>query len=423
MRAKLLAIASTTLLALAGCTQDANSGGSEGVIGKDAPLVGTERGPLLVRPGDGSILFEGAVAAPDGSRVYSTSADDGSTRLDTMDALSGDPMGSTRVRGDLEVRVASVSGDSVAMMDPLPPGADAWTPVPRTRTSIVVADPSGERDPRRYRLEGNFEPEAFSSDDSRLFLIQYLPADDPSIYRVMSLKLADGGVRQVFGRFKVPPQRMPGVRLTQVLAPDAQQLYTLYTNQPSEYADEYGGQAGSWGAGDEPVSFIHVLNLGEGWAYCAGLPRAFWGQPAETQAISVSPDGDSLYIVNSMLGKIAEMDTRKLEIVRTEEVPFRIAGQIRTSAQMSSDGSTLFVGLTGKPGSAVEAVDTESLGVDHHWPMSGVVSGLGLSGDGQRLFVALDDRVAVLEAATGEQLGAVPSPGVESIVRIGALAA
>ena len=39
--------------------------------------------------------------------------------------------------------------------------------------------PDGVMEPWTYDLRGNFEPEAFSTDDRRLFLIQHLPAEAP----------------------------------------------------------------------------------------------------------------------------------------------------------------------------------------------------------------------------------------------------
>ena len=426
MRAKVFIIISAIVVALAACTQDATvrpnraaPGAAQGSVLSDILLLGTEQGPVAVSLATGSVVAEGtgAVAGPDGSRLYSTSSDGRDTVLQTTDAATGSVLSSTRVRGDLDVRVVSGTGRAVALMEPLPKGVDAWTPIPRSHTTIVVADPTGAREARRYRLDGNFEPEAFSIEDSRLFLIQYLPAEAPAAYRVTVLDLVDGDVRQVFGRFKTPPERMPGIRLGQELDPDGMQLYTLYTNEPGAYAKDVR----SWSYGDEEVSFVHVLNLGRGWAYCAGLPEELWGQPASAQAMASSPDGRLLYIVDSVKGLVAVLDTRSLEIIRTKSVELGSLGGVRTTAQMSADGDTLFIGSVAD-GSALYAIDTATLDVVHRWPMRGVVSGLGLSGDGLRLYVALDDRVAVLDPATGEELAAVPFFGVDSIVQVSTLA-
>ena len=153
-------------------------------------------------------------------------------------------------------------------------------------------------------------------EDSRLFLIQYLPAEAPAVYRVTGADLADGDVCEVHGLFKTPPERMPGIRLRQVFDRTTSQLYTLYTTEPRDAAQDYGG----WDYGGRDETFVHVLNLQRGWAYCAGLPRRFWGEPAAAQAIAPSPDGSELYIVDSMRGAVAVMNTQTLQIERLEKV-------------------------------------------------------------------------------------------------------
>ena len=209
---------------------------------------------------------------------------------------------------------------------------------------------------------------------------------------------------------------MPGIRLRQVFDRTTSQLYTLYTTEPREAAQDYGG----WSYGGREETFVHVLNLERGWAYCAGLPRRFWGEPAAAQAIAPSPDGSELYIVDSMRGVVAVMNTKTLQIERMEKVDVSSLGGVRTSAQVSADGRTLFVG-SAVDGPAVFAIDTATLQVAHRWPMTGDVSGLGLSVDGLRLYVALSDGVAILNSSTGQELTAVPFQGIESILHVGTL--
>ena len=423
MRAKSFTVFTALVLVLGACTSRSTSDRKPPATGEgrgsspaaDVLLLETSSGPVAVSPATGTVLTPGAgaVADPNGSRLYTASTEGGHTVLVARDSATGDKVSSTRIHGELDVRVASTSGRAVALMEPLPDGVDPWTPVPRSRTTIVVADPTGARSPRRYHLRGNYEPEAFSVEDSRLFLIQYLPAEAPAVYRVTVLDLADGDVYEVHGRFKTAPERMPGIRLRQVFDETVSQLYTLYTTKPRAYAQDYG----SWNYGGKPVTFVHVLNLQRGWAYCAGLPRRFWGEPANAQAIAPSPDGTLLYIVDSMHGAVAVMNTRTLAIERTGRVDLSALGGVRTSAQVSADGRTLFVGSLGD-GAAVFAIDTTSLQVVHRWPMNGDVSGLGLSVDGQRLYVALQDEVSVLDASTGAELTTVPFQGIESILDV-----
>jgi hypothetical protein len=403
MRTKLIMAVSVVALVAAACTQGTSQQPSETAVPSETLFVGTGAGPLLVRVPTGSVLFEhpGAVGSLGGSFVVSPSASQGSTRLRTVDA-SGGFVGSTRVDGTMDVGVVSESGREVALVEPLPKGWDPSVPVPRARTTIVVADPNGTRDPVTYDLRGNYEPEAFSTDDRSLFLIQHLPAETPTVYRVTVLDLRRGRVYPVFGPYKGPAERMPGIRLQQVLAPNDDQLYTLYSSAQPGYAPHQAPVAS-----DATVSFVHVLSLQEGWAHCVGLPKMLWDRPASEQALAPSPDGRLLYVVNAALGVVSVMDTRTLQILRTEEIGRTLDGISSTSAVVGEDGASLYVGAAGQ----VERIDTDSLTVADVWD-AGDVTGLGLSADGRRLYVAVGEDVKVLDARTGAELGtvAVPSP-------------
>ena len=403
MRTKLILAVSVVALVAAACTQGTSSQPSETAVPSETLFVGTGAGPLLVRVPTGSVLFEhpGAVGSLGGAFLISPSASQGSTRLRTVDA-SGGFVGTTRVDGTMDVGVVSESGREVALVEPLPKGWDPSVPGPRARTTIVVADPKGLRAPVTYDLRGNYEPEAFSTDDRSLFLIQHLPAETPTVYRVTVLDLRRGRVYPVFGPYKGPAERMPGIRLQQVLSPNEDQLYTLYSSAQPGYAPHQAPAAS-----DATVSFVHVLSLQEGWAHCVGLPKMLWDRPASEQALAPSPHSRLLYVVNAALGVVSVMDTRTLEILRTEEIGRMLDGITRTSAVVSDDGRSLYVGAAGQ----VERIDTDSLTVADAWD-TGNVTGLGLSADGKRLYVAVGEDVKVLDAATGAELGtvAVPSP-------------
>jgi WD40 repeat protein len=394
----------------------------------DVLLLRTAAGALALETGSGSVITQqtGALASPDGSRLYTAEPTGGQTTVTTIDPATGDAIATETVDGVLEARAASLSGEAIALTAPRPPGIDEWTPIPRAHTMIAVTDPTGGGSLQRFRLDGNFEPEAFSVNDSQLFMIEYLPAEAPTAYRVTTLNLRDGDVYPVFGRFKTPPERMPGVRLRQSFDPKVDQLYTLYTNQPSAYlrsGSSYGGSStydDQWASGpnaNDEVTFVHVLNLRDGWAYCAGMPRALWGQPAKAQAMVSSPDGRILYVVDSMKGIVTEMNTRTLKIVRTEHVDLGSGTGTQTAVVASPDGSTLYV-ASAADGAGVYTIDTDSLQVIGRWPMLGDVSDLRLSNDGARLYAAGDDQLSVLDAANGTLLNSVAARGVESILGV-----
>ena len=415
-------------------------------VAGDVLVLGTSSGPMLLDVATGEPLgstgdraADGAatLAAPDGSRLYTTTSDGTTTSLVTRDAATGEIVAETQVDGRFDVRVASVSGEVVAMMEPLPDGVDPWTPIPRAETTIVVADPTGELPARRLTLEGNYEPEAFSADDRNVFLIEHLPAEDPTAYRVTFLDLETGEIRPVNGRFKVPPQRMPGTRLLQLFDPIRAQLYTLYTNEAQGSDDAWDDGAGSYGtstygtdgsyggggssgdAGEQvDVTFVHVLNLRNGWAFCAGVPRSFWGRQPRELALAISPDGAILYLVDATSGVVSEMNTRSLEIVRTHRVDLTADGEgAHTSAAVSADGGTMFVGSAGG-GAAIHAFATDTFEPTARWSMPSVVHDVARSADGERLYAVLDDAIALVDPGDGSTLDRVAIGGVDRILAI-----
>jgi hypothetical protein len=411
MLRKLMAAVSVAALGLAACTKAPDDSANRPVP-PETLLLSTQAGPLVVQVPSGSVLFErpGTVASLGGSWLLSATPSAGSTLLETVDGADAEPASDVRLDGTLDVRVVSESGAGVALMDPLPDGWDPEVPLPRSRTSIVVADPTGAEEPRTYDLRGNFEPEAFSTDDRQLFMIQHLPAEAPTVYRVTVLDLKRGRVYPVFGPYKTPPERMPGIRLQQIISPNADQLYTLYSSARPGYAPHHDTVPN-----DATVSFVHVLSLQEGWAHCVGLPEELWDRPASEQAMATSPNGRLLYIVDATLGLVTVMDTASLEI-RTAPIDLAVPGVRHTSAVVSADGSALFVATSGEH-SGVTRIDTDTFEVLRTWETDDV-SGLGLSADGERLYVAFDDRVEVMDATSGSELAGVAVASPAPIERV-----
>jgi len=425
MRVKLLVTVSVLALVGTACTGSSAPGAvgqapEEPTVPSETLLLGTGSGPLVVEIPAGSVTFEepGAVASLGGEWVLSTEDSEGSTLLHTRDVASGEIVGATEVPGELDARVVSESGRAVALMDPLPKGWDPFVPLPRATTTIVVADPTGSTEPRTFDLVGNFEPEAFSAADDALFLIQHLPAETPQAYRVTMLDLDTGRVRPVFGPFKGPAERMPGIRLQQVLSPTATHLYTLYSSAHPGYVPH-----DTPGSGAAIVSFVHVLSLQDGWAHCVGLPKSMWDRPSAEQAMASSPDGRYLYVVDAGRGEIAVLNTDTL-LVRTVEADLGLSGAIgRTTAQMSADGRTLFIATAGPDGSTVTAVDAGTFEALDGWSVDGRISSLGLSGDGARLYAATGDGLVVLDATNGHEVAAVPVAAPDTVTQVLAIAA
>ena len=434
MRTRIHAAAAIALLSLS-CTASAATENAPRPFAGPNELVHlvTADGPAGVDVRRGRVAFRatGAVARSDWSALFSTAPEAGGTVLHTLDPATGAEIGAVSLPGELSIRAVAGDGSKVALTAPPPPGVDPWTPVPRTRTTIVVADPSGAAEPERFRLRGNLEPEAFSNDGAHLFVIQYLPPSAPSLYRVAALELEDGDVYPVVSRIKTWSRRMPGTRLVQLPAPDGRHLYTLYSSQPAAYevdaagtADEadatHGTYAASYDVGrasdDRPIAFVHVLNLEDQWAFCLPLPRRLWDAPAGQQVMATSPDGSRLYVVDPSRDVVAMIGVRKTKVLETATVDLATDDTAHAAAVVSPDGATLYVGT----GEAIVALDAGTLEIRSRWPTQVPVAALATSADGAVLYAAFPDRIDLLDRSTGTVQGSIPVAGTLAIPHVAA---
>jgi DNA-binding beta-propeller fold protein YncE len=403
LRSGSVALVAASALALAACTGAGQPSiqqkaapptpASEAAVADALTLVGRE-GVSVVDGATGRVLstIPGGVPAPDWSAVYTAASLDGSTAVTAIDPLTGATISTVQVRGDLAIQAVSDLGGPVALMAPSPDGTSAWSPEGRTLTGIVVADPlDGSID--RFRLRGNFEPEAFSTNGRSLYLLRYLPAIAPTHYRVTSLDLSKGKVWDVYGPDKVPVQNMTSTRLVQSLSPDASALYTLYSNQPPAFTAGYVPPVLD---AAQAVAFVHTLDLANGFAMCVALPKVFGTARPQTSAMASSPDGRQVFVVDARNGAIAVMDSRRFRVTAFSRVDLSALGGGRISARVSADGRTLLV--AGRAG--MLELDAKTLATRDLIPTPGATTGLALSGDGERLYLSWAGRIEALDATT-----------------------
>ena len=358
---------------------------------------------IAVADGHGGVLSTDAtVASPDWSRLYATQG----TELITVDAAVNRELARVAVPGGLTARVASGSGTRVALTEGgLARQPATYRPAGKERTTIVVADPSGQRPATELRLDGNFEPEAFSTEDTYLYVLEYLPANAPERYRVRRVELASGQVEPLLLRDKtvVPSgaeEEMRGEGRQAVLSPDRTRLYTLYLHQEDHLhtRDLLPGRRGADGRAVH--AFVHVLSLTEGWAYCLDLPEPFGSHPAGTHALTISPDGRTLYIAEMDTQQVAVADTESLTITRVVGIPDERANGQGAAMSVAPDGTTLYIGST----NVVRRLDAATLRQDQVWIQRAPVRGLTVSRDGRQVFVGQADRIARVDASTGQVL-------------------
>jgi WD40 repeat protein len=266
----------------------------------------------------------------------------------------------------------------------------------RNTSRFALFDAARARVIARVELRGGFQAEALSPDAKRLYLIHWrrngydLQTYDFATRRVRPTTLAE------------PDEKMTGTAWTAVTTRDGRWLLTLYV----------GGAEGG---------FVHALDLRRGVAHCIDLPwRAVDLNRYGAAALALSPDDRTLYLANPVLGRIAVVDLRKLDVVR--DVRFRgIEGNvvfgITPTASVSPRGRVLAFGFQRK----VWTYDTATRAVRGPFVVServpartGVpqhVTGLAFTPDGRRLLALRTDRQSVvLDSATGRLLRGV-TPG------------
>ena len=284
-----LALAVMLLVATAACggAADANPSAQHAhpnAITTSAPsiaLVQTTPGIAAVAATTDTVVWSArnAVAAPDGSAVFST---DDTGLLTELDPHTGATIHSWPVPRGVAPVVVSPAGIVVALSD-RPTGYDSEAQ-PRLTTHLVVLGGLSGAISRDLMLSGDVEPEAFSLDHNSLFVL-YHRGDH---YRVQSLDLASGERSDLIDRDKNPSEDMRGRAVHGVLSSDRQQLATLYINP------------------DNPMepAFVHVLNL-NGWSYCVDLPDEFAQGPARSQSIERTAD-DHAIVRAPAIGRRAE---------------------------------------------------------------------------------------------------------------------
>jgi hypothetical protein len=398
-----LVLISVCALALGACGP-ANTNGDGAGDASEVIIVDTGQGIAAFETASGNIRWDAPRTLPSPSFDRFFSVDDSS--LVTLDPESGRERAEMEVPPGLTAGVASFKGGAVALTEQAS-ASPLYRPTDRDSTRIVVARP-GDGSYRTYRLDGNFEPEAFSTDERKLFLIEYLDTGDPARYRVRVLGLERGTIAPVGRLTKFAPDSMRGTGRVQAYSPNGEVLYTLYTRQPPNYAHQHPEDVHDKGT---VHAFIHVLNLEEGWAHCVDLPMPFGMGEEPANMLAVTPDGSRVYAGDGE--RVAAVDTARLEVVRlkrTAEFPEPMA-----RAVVAPDG-TLFIGN----GSEVRVLDGGTLEEVGSFDVPGDVRSLGIAPLGDELFVGTETGISVIDVASKEELASIESRAPTEIVYGGA---
>ena len=268
-----LALAGTTV----GCGASAGTPPAAGPTEPDSSppaaatalaLVATEAGLAAVPVGTAEPLWvvPGAVAAPDGSAVFTTRpapGDDGGHEVLRIDPGTGAEESVGHVPGPTGLHVAAVEpgGGRVALAAP-----------GEASTTILDFDPAKGAVRRTTTFEGRVEPEAFSTDRSLLFAARIYE----DRYHVHVLDLDAGTQYPTLGPDKSkPPEDMYGSVVQAALSADGTQLATLYRDATTP----------------DHTAFVHLLSLESGSTVCVDLHAPFGTEEPGTDAIAWQDDG------------------------------------------------------------------------------------------------------------------------------------
>ena len=124
---------------------------------------------------------------------------------------------------------------------------------PRARTSFAVLDARHLRVVKVLRLQGDFSFDAISPSGNRIYLIQYLSANDPTKYAVRAFDVRAGRLlpEPVVDPHE-PDEQMRGQPLSRAMSPDGRWAYTLYD-------------------GNGKTPFVHALDTSRATARCIDL--------------------------------------------------------------------------------------------------------------------------------------------------------
>ncbi|TCB98476.1 hypothetical protein E0H26_08860 [Micromonospora zingiberis] len=404
-RTLLAALGGVGVAALAGCDPAGNRAAatSAGLL-PDPLLVDLDGGLGVLRGAERQVIPQ-AVATADGRIIHATVPDGADTAFWRIDAATGTTSERVRLPGRWVPQTVSADGTRVALTTE-EVHVTKERPGGREVTPVLIADAGGVR--QQVRLPGNFVPEAFTHDHTGLFVLEWLPAQAPDRYRVRVVDLDSGVPGPLYTRLKqaIPTgaeEEMRGDGRQAVLAPNRRVLYTLYTHQPDHQhtRDRISGRPGS-----DVHAFVHTLHLQERWAYCVDLPHPFGeGQPVG-HAMALTPDGSRLLVVDVTSGIVADISTEELTVRETAKLASGTG-----AAYAAAGGGRLFVAA----GNSVWVSDLAGLGGGIARPVADPVTGLLLSPDGGRLYVARAGGVSWHDPAGGEELGRLAVPGLTGL--------
>jgi len=332
----------------------------------------------------------------DGKHFYAADADRSQTGLRSFDPDTGGELNRFTLDGAWALSGVSPTGRWLALTRIASESEkQAWIEANQWKTDVQIVDAQSGQTAHFLSLDGNFEVETISG--KSLFLIQHLPAVNPDHYLI---RLYDLSTEQLIAdplRSKGVDEVMAGLAWDGVASPDGLWLLTLYLSTKRN------------------VAFVHTLDLLDKFPLCIDLPSGGGDfDQLKYYSLTLSPDGLKAYATNAALGAVAEVDLTQRQVTRIVFFdPGRSAPDAGYNPQaptarsaISRDGQRLYF----TSGRGVWAYDTQAGTVSGPYAVNTPVLGLGVSGDGKRLYVAsAGQALMVFDTASGQALSFQPA--------------
>ncbi|HKZ69465.1 MAG TPA: hypothetical protein VJ020_05260, partial [Anaerolineales bacterium] len=310
----------------------------------------------------------------DGVHYFATATEDDETTLSVFVPNTGRLASRFALAGQWALGGISPSGRWLALARIVSDTEkEMWTQANEWRTDLQIVDSLTGAALHTLALDGNFEVETLSADGKSLFLVEHLPAVNPDHYVIRLYDLSNETLVADPLRSKGADEVMAGYAWEGLASPDGKWLLTLYLSTQRN------------------VAFVHTLNLIDKFPVCIDLPSD-GGEFDELKyyTLSLAPDGQTAYAANAVMGVVAEINLNDLTL--KQAVPFAVNTpatgfdpKIQTARGLLSPEGGIFYFTSGQN---VWAYDTQANTVRGPFDFEGQIAGLGLSGDGKRLFVA-----------------------------------
>jgi WD40 repeat protein len=342
---------------------------------------------------DGSQRFSlpAGMLSADRKHFYAAEADGSKTGLRSFDPATGGELSRFTLDGAWALSGVSPTGRWLALTRIASASEkQAWIEANQWKTDVQIVDAQSGQTAHLLSLDGNFEVETISG--KSLFLIQHLPAVNPDHYLIRLYDLSAEALIADPLRSKGSDEVMAGLAWEGVASPDGLWLLTLYLSTRRD------------------VAFVHTLDLLNKYPVCIDLPSGGGDfDQLKYYSLTLSPDGQKVYATNAVLGAVAEVDLTQRQVTRTIFFdPDRSAPEASYDPQaptarsaISRDGQRLYF----TSGREVWVYDTRAGTVSGPYVVNTPVLGLGVSGDGKRLYVASAGQpLRVFDTASGQAL-------------------